>query len=94
MQREEDLTDLVVADRRRDADASDRRRREIPAHGLRIEPEPGGDAFLRQAPAAQAKDFPDFNHGDLAIHPRLLAPKRSSELETSIARSGERGERF
>jgi hypothetical protein len=54
----------------------------------------GGDALLRRALASKPKDFPDFNHRDLAIHPRLLAPGHSPEPETSIARSGEREERF
>jgi hypothetical protein len=94
MQREQDLTDLLVAHRRRHAHASRLRRGEIPANRFRIEPELGGDPLLRQARAAEPKDFPDFNHGDLAIHPCLLVPGRSPEPETSIARSGERGERF
>ena len=68
---------------------------ELKRHGAEyIEPEVGSDPLLRQAFASQLKDFPDFNHGDLAIHPRLLAPERGPESETSIARSGERGERF
>jgi hypothetical protein len=67
------------------------RRREIPAHRFGIEPKLGGDPLLRQALASQPKDFPDVNHGDLAIPPRLLAPGRDPGPETSIARSGERG---
>src|SRR5262245_35492884 len=70
---EQDLPDLLVADRRH-ADASGRGRREIPANRFRIEPELGGDPLLRQARATEPKDFPDFDHGDLAIHPCLLAP--------------------
>ena len=94
MQREQHLTDGFVADRGGHGDAGSRGRLQIATNSLRIEPELGGDALLRQALAAEPKVFPDFNHGDLAIHPRLLAPKRGSEPETSIARSGERGERF
>jgi hypothetical protein len=80
--------------RRRHADTGGRCRREIPTDGLGIEPELGGDPLLRQALAAEPKDFPDFDHGDLAIHPRLLAPERGPESETSIARSDERGKGF
>ena len=94
MQREQHLADLLVADRRRHADAGGRGGLEIPPDGLRIEPELGGDPLLRQALAAKPQDFSDFDHRDLAIHPRLLAPGRGPEPETSIARSGERGERF
>jgi hypothetical protein len=94
MQREQDLTDLLIADRRRHTDAGGRGGREIPADGFRIEPKLGGDPLLRQALASEPKDFPDFDHGDLAIHPRLLVPGRGPGPETSIARSGERGERF
>jgi hypothetical protein len=58
MQRELDLTDVLVADRRRRADAGGRRRREIPANGFRIQPELGGDPLLRQALASEPEDFP------------------------------------
>jgi len=72
-------------------DAGGRGRLQITADGFRIEPELGGDSLLRQARASQPQDLSDFDHRDLAIHPRLLAPKRGSEPETSIARPGERG---
>jgi hypothetical protein len=67
---------------------------EIAPDGFWVEPELGGDALLRQTRAAEPQNLSDFDHRDLAIHPRLLAPKRGSEPETSIARPGERGERF
>lgn len=43
MQREQDLADLLVTDRRRHADTGSHRGLEIPADGFRIEPELGGD---------------------------------------------------
>jgi hypothetical protein len=70
----------LVADGRPHAATGGYGRLEIPADGFRIEPELGGDPLLRQALAAEPKDFPDFNHGDLAIHPRLLAPERRPEV--------------
>ena len=94
MEREQDLPHLLVGDHRRHADAGGHGGREIPPDGFRIEPKLGGDAFLRQALASQPKDFPDFDHRDLAIHPRLLVPGNGPGPETSLARSGERGERF
>jgi hypothetical protein len=94
VQREQDLPHLLVADRRPHADTGGGCRREIPPYGLRIQSELGGDAFLRKALAAEPQDLFDFDHRDLAIHPRLLVPGPSPELETDIARSGERGERF
>jgi hypothetical protein len=94
VQREQHLAHLLVAHRRRHADARRLRGRQIPPDGFGIEPELGGDAFLRQALASESQDLSDFDHRDLAIHPRLLVPGCSPEPETSIARSGERGERF
>ena len=41
MQREQDLADLLVADRRRHADPGGRGGREIPADGFGLEPELG-----------------------------------------------------
>jgi hypothetical protein len=52
MQREEHLTDLFVADRGGHGDAGSRGRLQIAADGLRIEPELGSDAFLRQPRAS------------------------------------------
>jgi hypothetical protein len=57
-----------------------------------IQPQVGGDPLLGQPLAPQPKDFFKFDHRDLAIHPRLLAPGRGPAQETSIARSGEGGE--
>jgi len=53
MQREEHLTDVLVADRGAHLDAGSRGRLKIAADGLRIEPELGGDALLRQARACR-----------------------------------------
>ena len=69
MQREEDLADVFVTDRRRHPDARGLRREEIPPHGFWIEPELGGDRLLRQALASEPKDFPDFDHR-VAQNPR------------------------
>jgi hypothetical protein len=74
VQRQEHLPDRLVADRRRHDDAGGGGGLQIPANGFRVEPELGGDALLRQARATQAQDLSDFDHRDLAIHPRLLAP--------------------
>jgi hypothetical protein len=49
MQREQNLTDLVVADCGRHADTGGRGRLQIASNGFRIEPELGGDSLLRQA---------------------------------------------
>ncbi|MCA1563386.1 MAG: hypothetical protein LC804_25085 [Acidobacteria bacterium] len=92
MQCEQDLTDLLVADHRRATDAGGRGRREIPADRFRIEPELGGDPLLRQALAAEPKDFPDFNHGDLAIHPCLLAPS-AARSRRPLSRGQAKGEK-
>jgi hypothetical protein len=91
MQREQDLADLLVANGRRHADTGDHGGLEIPADGFRIEPELGGDSLLRQALAPQPKDLSDFDHRDLAIHPRLLAPGRSpgtGDVYRAVRRKG------
>jgi hypothetical protein len=91
MQPEQDQADLPVGDRRPHADALGRGGREIPADGFRIEPELGGDPLLRQALASEPKDFPDFDHRDLAIHPRLLVPgqrPRTGDLYRAVRRKG------
>jgi hypothetical protein len=61
------------------------------ADGFRIKPELGGDSLLRQALALEPQDLSDFDHRDLAIHPRLLAPKRGSapgDLYRAVRRKG------
>jgi hypothetical protein len=58
------------------------RRGEIATHRFRIEPELSGDSLLRQAFAPQPQDLSDFDHRDLAIHPRLLAPGAAREPES------------
>src|SRR5437899_9904611 len=45
---------------------------QIAAHRFRIEAEPRRDPFLRQMLLPESQDFPQFDHGDLAIYPRLL----------------------
>jgi hypothetical protein len=91
MQREQDLADLLVADRRLHPAAGGRRRSEIAPYGFGIESELRGDAFLWQALAAEPKDLFDFDHRDLAIHPRLLIPGHSPGPETCLSRGQAKG---
>ena len=91
LERQEDLADVLVADRRRHRHATGRRGRQIPAHRLRIEAELGGDSVLRQARAAEPKHFSDFDQRDLAIQPRLLAwgtRPRTGDLYRAVRRKG------
>src|SRR5262249_48860922 len=62
---------------------------------LLSEPDLGGDPLLRSALTSEPKDFPDFDYGDLAIHPRLLVPDaaqnrrpRTGDLYRAVRRKG------
>src|SRR5580704_13959339 len=47
-------------------------RSQIATHRLRIQAQLRGNPFLRRLLLPEPKHFPEFDHRDLAIHPRLL----------------------
>ena len=92
VQRQEHLTDVLVADRGGDADAGGRRGHQIPADGFRIEPELGSDPLLRQPLTAEPKDFPI----SIIVTSRYIhaswppGAARDGDLYRAVRRKGER----
>ncbi len=73
LQRQQDVADLLVTERlQRSSQPRRFCRTQIPAHRLWIEAQLGGDPLLRHPRLPEPKDFPELDHRDLAIHPRLL----------------------
>src|SRR5439155_16035961 len=71
VQREHHVAELRLAhDVPADAEPRALRHGDVPPDRFRIEPQARGNALLRHAIPPEAEYFGDFNHRDLAIHPR------------------------
>jgi hypothetical protein len=69
MERQQDLAHLLVTDRIPVRSQAGRRRRfQIPAHRLRIQPDLGGHPLLWEALSPESEYFLQFDHRDLAKH--------------------------
>jgi hypothetical protein len=71
--RQQYIAHLLVAERlNRSSQPGRFGRTQIPAHRLWIQAHLGNNPFLRHLLLPEPKDFPELDHRDLAIHPRLL----------------------
>jgi len=71
-----------------EADAGIRGRTDIATNGFRVHPQLRGEPLGRHPRAPESQDFFDFQHGDLAIHPGLLAEAEhgvSSKAPSSVS---------
>src|SRR6266480_1248894 len=91
LQRQQYVADPLVAERLHLTSQPGRFcRSQIATNRLRIQAEQRGNPFLRHLLLPEPKDFPKFDHRDLAIHPRLLLG-HGPRQQTFTARSDEGG---
>jgi hypothetical protein len=76
-----------------DAQAEIRGRTGIATNGFRVQPQLRREPLGRHPLAPESQDFFDFEHGDLAIHPRLLVQGTAPDRRP-LSRDQARGKGF